>query len=173
MHFFIPCVYLCIRFFTKNMWTLVFLPLQKPICSSQFNFLELRYEERWLLQILVKNFLLTTANSNAAVVIWSTLQQFFIFVIDIVTVISSHIQKFADDCKVCRSVSTAEDFDILQQDINNLCQWSKEWQMLFNVKKCKVLHIGHTNAYCDYSMNDEFFNLLQKRLTLVLKCQMT
>ena len=27
--------------------------------------------------------------------------------------------------------------------------------MLFNVKKCKVLHIGHNNAYCDYSMNGE------------------
>ena len=38
-------------------------------------------------------------------------------------------------------VPTAEDIDILLQDINNLCQWSKDWQMLFNVKKCKVLHI--------------------------------
>ena len=77
------------------------------------------------------------------------------FVNGIDTVVSSHIQKFADDCKVYRSVPTAEDIDILQQDINNLCQWSKDWQMLFNVKKCKVLHIGHNNAYCDYSMNGE------------------
>ena len=50
---------------------------------------------------------------------------FLIFVNDINTVISSHIQKFADDCKVYRSVPTAQDVDILQQDINNLCQWSK------------------------------------------------
>ena len=41
----------------------------------------------------------------------------FFFVNDIDTVISSHIQKFADDCKVHRSVSTAEDIEILQQDI--------------------------------------------------------
>ena len=66
---------------------------------------------------------------------------FLIFVNDIDTVVSSHIQKFADDCKVYRSVPTAEDIAILQQDINNLWQWSKDWQMLFNVKKCKVLHI--------------------------------
>ena len=39
--------------------------------------------------------------------------------------------------------------------INTLCQWSKDWQMVFNVNKCKVLHIGHNNAYCDYSMNGE------------------
>ena len=40
---------------------------------------------------------------------------FLIFVID--TVISRHIQKFAGDCKVFRLAPTAEDIDILQQDI--------------------------------------------------------
>ena len=80
---------------------------------------------------------------------------FLIFVNDIDTVISSHIQKFADDCKVYRSVPTAQDVDILQQDINNLCQWSKDWQMVFNVKKCKVLHMGHNNAFHNYRMNGE------------------
>ena len=74
-------------------------------------------------------------------------QYFFIFVKDIDTVIFSHTQKCADDCKVYRSVPTAGDIDILQQDINNLCQWSKDLQMDFNVKKCKVLYIGHNNAY--------------------------
>ena len=78
---------------------------------------------------------------------------FFIFVNDIDTVVYSHIKKLADICKVYRPVPTAEDIGILQQDINNLCQWSKDWQMLFNVKKCKVLHIGHTNALCDYILN--------------------
>ena len=27
--------------------------------------------------------------------------------------------------------------------------------MVFNVKKCKVLHIGNSNSYCEYSMNCE------------------
>ena len=79
---------------------------------------------------------------------------FFIFENDIDTVVFSHIQKFADDCKVYRSVPTTEDIDILQQDINNLCQWFQNWQMLFEVKKCKEIHIGHNNAYCDYSISD-------------------
>ena len=91
---------------------------------------------------------------------------FLIFVNDTDTVISSHIQKFADDCKVYRSVPTADDIDILQQDINNLCQWSKDWQMLFNVKKCKVLHIGHNNAYCDYSMNGEILQSVTEETDL-------
>ena len=91
---------------------------------------------------------------------------FLIFVNDIDTVVSRHIQKFADDCKVYRSVLTAEDIDILQQDINNLCQWSKDWQMLFNVKKCKVLLIGHNNAYCDYSMNGEILQSVTEETDL-------
>ena len=47
---------------------------------------------------------------------------FLIFVNDNDKVVSSHIQKFADDCEVYRSVPTAEDIAILQEDINNLCQ---------------------------------------------------
>ena len=89
-----------------------------------------------------------------------------IYVNDIDTVVSSHIQKFADDCKVYRSVPTAEDIDILQQDINNLCQWSKDWQMLFNVKKCKVLNIGNNNAYCDYCMNGEILQFVTEETDL-------
>ena len=80
---------------------------------------------------------------------------FLMFVNDIDAVISSHFQKFADDCKVYRSVLTTQHIDTLQQDIDNLCKWSRDWQMLFNVKKCKVLHIGHNNAYHNYSMNGE------------------
>ena len=91
---------------------------------------------------------------------------FLIFVNDIDTVVSSHIQKFADDCKVYRSVPTAEDIFILQEDINNLCQWSKDWQMLFNEKKCKVLQIGHNNAYCDYSMNGEILQSVTEETDL-------
>ena len=50
------------------------------------------------------------------------LDQYFFFVNDIDAVIFSHIQKFADGCKVNSSVPTADDIDILQQDINNLRQ---------------------------------------------------
>ena len=91
---------------------------------------------------------------------------FLIFVNDIDAVISSHIQKFANDCKVYRSVPTAKDIDILQQDINNLCQWSKDWQMVFNVKKCKVFHIRYNNAYHSYSMNGEELQSVSEKTDL-------
>ena len=34
----------------------------------------------------------------------------------------------------------------MQDDLNKLLSWSKEWQMLFNVEKCKVMHFGRRNA---------------------------
>jgi hypothetical protein len=35
-----------------------------------------------------------------------------------------------------------------------LHNWSEEWQMMFNVDKCKVMHWGHKNCENDYEMND-------------------
>ena len=80
---------------------------------------------------------------------------FLLFVNDIDTVIASHIQKFANDCKVYRTIHTNAEIAILQEDIKNLCQWSKDWQMVFNVKKCKSLHIGYNNPNHDYIMDKE------------------
>ena len=89
------------------------------------------------------------------------------FVNDIDAVISSHIQKFADDCKVYnRYVPTTQDIDTLQQDIDNLCKWSRDWQILFNEKKYKVLHIGHNNAHHNYSMNGEDLQTVSKETDL-------
>jgi len=61
--------------------------------------------------------------------------------------------KFADDTKVCGIARTQEEVDNLHKDILNLCQWSDDWLMLFNVDKCKVIHFGHGNKGARYTMN--------------------
>ena len=33
--------------------------------------------------------------------------------------------------------------------------WSEEWEMKFNVNKCKVKHFGYNNPSYKYLMNDE------------------
>ena len=38
--------------------------------------------------------------------------------------------------------------------------------MLFDVNKCKVLHIGHNNAHCDYSMNGEILQSVSEETDL-------
>jgi len=46
----------------------------------------------------------------------------------------------------------------LQTDLRSLCNWSQDWQMLFNVDKCKVMHIGHNNYTAKYEMNGKFLD---------------
>ena len=52
------------------------------------------------------------------------------------------ILKFADDTKIFSWAKTLEQRNQLQDDLNALLQWSKDWQMKFNVDKCKVMHFG-------------------------------
>ena len=34
-----------------------------------------------------------------------------------------------------------------------MLQWAREWQMTFNVEKCKVMHIGKNNEQFSYFMD--------------------
>ena len=34
-----------------------------------------------------------------------------------------------------------------------LIEWSEEWQMLFSIEKCKVMHFGFNNAKEKYEMD--------------------
>jgi len=52
---------------------------------------------------------------------------------------------FADDTKIWRVISKAEDSDDLQQDLNKRAKWSDKWLLRFNLEKCKVMHIGHVH----------------------------
>jgi len=40
----------------------------------------------------------------------------------------------------------------LQRNLDNVVLWAQKWQMEFNVKKCKVMHIGRQNDGCEYYM---------------------
>ena len=62
---------------------------------------------------------------------------FVIHINDIDDSVNGKIQKFADDTKVFNTVGSEMEVDSLRCDLCNLVQWSKEWQMLFNVEKCK------------------------------------
>ena len=56
--------------------------------------------------------------------------------------IKNSLLKFADDTKVFGKISDPTGHFLLQDDINQLVEWSTDWQMLFNVDKCKVMHFG-------------------------------
>ena len=67
--------------------------------------------------------------------------------------IDSITKVFADDTKVATVVMSREDADRLQQIIDKLMAWASRWEMSFNVKKCKILHVGAKNPRHEYTMN--------------------
>jgi len=69
---------------------------------------------------------------------------FVVFVNDIPEWIKSNVRMFADDTKVWTRISSLEDGEVLQNDLNNLTSWSDKWKLGFNPEKCKVMHIGHS-----------------------------
>ena len=44
------------------------------------------------------------------------------------------------------------DSEALQRELDNVVLWAQKWQMEFNVKKCKVMHIGRQIDCCEYYM---------------------
>ena len=84
---------------------------------------------------------------------------FLIYINDLDEGIISKLGKFADDTKVARGVSNDNEVEILREDLGKIWQWSVDWQMLFNLDKCTVMHLGSKNPECEYKMGN---NILKK-----------
>lgn len=80
---------------------------------------------------------------------------FILFINDLPDVIKSLCSLFADDTKVFGPANTEEERVILQNDLNRLMQWSEEWQLKFNIEKCKVMHLGRNNSKGKYQLRME------------------
>ena len=74
---------------------------------------------------------------------------------------SSDIRLFADDLILYRPINSPVDCDILQSDIDALCNWKETWQMKFSTSKCFIMHVTHQKNFPphDYHMNN---TILQK-----------
>lgn len=70
---------------------------------------------------------------------------FNIFINDLDGNLKNSIIKFADDSKLWGSVSTEDEINNMKDDLETLNKWSELNQMPFNVKKCKVMHLGTNN----------------------------
>ena len=74
---------------------------------------------------------------------------FLIFINDLDTAVLNWVLKFVDDTKLFGKVQGESD------SRGRLFDWSEEWQMEFNVDKCKVMHIGRTNKNFEYYMGSK------------------
>ena len=63
-----------------------------------------------------------------------------------------NVLKFADDTKLYGIVDCQLEGQCLQQDIDRLGNWARDWKMKFNIDKCKVMHYGKDNIAFKYSL---------------------
>jgi hypothetical protein len=82
---------------------------------------------------------------------------FIIFINDMDEVVRqiNILKKFADDTKLGKTVQVEKDREELQEALDQLCIWAEKWGMVFNVGKCKVMHMGHSNPAFNYTMNGQ------------------
>ena len=73
---------------------------------------------------------------------------------------------FADDSKLARLVANEDDAKKLQADIDHFSAWANVWGMEFNVKKCKVMHVGRKNPKLPYWMNGEALDSVEEEKDL-------
>ena len=75
--------------------------------------------------------------------------------------------KFADNTKLFGKVQSELDSTGLQQDLQRLLDWSREWQMEFNVEKCEVMHFtGGTNRNYRYHMDHKVLEVVKEEKDL-------
>ena len=78
---------------------------------------------------------------------------FLIYINDMDDEIMNQLLKSADDTKIFSIIRTDEEADNLQKDLDTLLNWTNDWQMQFNVKKCKVMHLGKQKQNHQYHIN--------------------
>ena len=66
---------------------------------------------------------------------------FIIYINDFDLDINGRILKFADVTKLFTNVGNTEDIVHLRNDLHELCQWSADLLVLFNVDKCTLVTI--------------------------------
>ena len=61
---------------------------------------------------------------------------------------------FADDTN-CTDQLTTSKLELNIRETWSLMRWSADWQLRFNVSKCKVMHYGSRNPEFPYGMNPD------------------
>ncbi len=77
---------------------------------------------------------------------------FVMYINDLPESVDSNIYMFADDTKLFKLITSHEDHQELQSDLDNLMTWSTNWKLPFiNTTKCKYMHISNNKATAPYS----------------------
>ena len=82
---------------------------------------------------------------------------FLLYISDLPQNIQSQVRLFANDMAVYLTVSSPEDRNILQTDLDTLQEWERTWDMEFNPGKCQVVHITRARQplLLQYTLHDQ------------------
>ncbi|CAM5146391.1 unnamed protein product [Natator depressus] len=107
---------------------------------------------------------------------------FNLFITELGTKRGNVLIKFADDMKLGGIANTEKDRDIIQEDLDDLVNWSNCNRMKFNSEKCKVMHLGVNNKNFSYKLGMHHLEvtdeekdlrvLVDHRMTMSRQCDM-
>ena len=89
---------------------------------------------------------------------------FHISVNDMPVVVRCMVKLFADDTKLYYETRNQEDQPTLQNDINNIVDWTDYWLMKLNLRKCKHIEIGNVTNNTQFPL-DKGLTSIQKVYT--------
>ena len=79
---------------------------------------------------------------------------FVIYINDLPANVKSQVKMFADDTKLFTRVDVPNNHETMQNDLDELVQWSNKWQLKFHPEKCGVLKLGRERE-TEYFMNSK------------------
>ncbi|CAM4628384.1 unnamed protein product [Lepidochelys olivacea] len=91
---------------------------------------------------------------------------FNLFITDLGTKSGSVLIKFADDTKLGGIANLEKDRDIIQEDLDDLVNWSNSNRMKFNSEKCKVMQLGINNKNFSYKMGMHQLEVMEEEKDL-------
>lgn len=85
---------------------------------------------------------------------------FLIYINDLPYKNSSRLRLFADNCVVYQKITSDTDHLILQNDLNTIVDWCKNWHMILSPTKCKYMTFSrkHDVSNFQYSINNTFLS---------------
>ncbi|CAM4560969.1 unnamed protein product [Lepidochelys olivacea] len=91
---------------------------------------------------------------------------FNLFITDLGTKSGSVLIKFVDDTKLGGIANLEKDRDTLQEDLDDLVNWSNSNRMTFNSEKCKVMHLGINNKNFSYKLVTHQLEVTEEEMDL-------
>ncbi len=88
---------------------------------------------------------------------------FILYVNELPESLVSDFKMFADDSKI---FNNSENFQVIQEDLNTLQEWSNKWLLKFNPDKCKTIHFGTANPNHTYTLNNTELDSVDKERDL-------